>query len=171
MELAQEKFNLVKELAVISTAISEARSTLDNLKKNEEQYLRNRETQVHDRITRVLSESQDALEKTSSNHSELVAYGNELKAFSTELKGFADIISTLTQDFGTRLAKADEDMNKHFTDVNEVLKQQKIESAKITQDREQLKRERQQTQEGMRLLKDKEEQFLRSVEHINKLAK
>lgn len=166
--LDQEQFDAVKELSQIQMAIAEGRSTLLKLRSEVEEYMKLREVDAEERVLRVLKESQESLQKISHNHQELSSYGSELKAYATELNGFANTLHTLFQDFGERMQVADRDMEVQRKDVAEVLRQTKIAQVSIDEDRKQLVRERQKTNEGMKLLDSQRAALQTAWDHLKK---
>lgn len=166
--LDQEQFDAVKELSQIQMAVAEGRSELLKLQSEIEEYMKLREVEAEERVLRVLKESQESLQKISNNHKELSSYGSELKAYATELNGFANTLHTLFQDFGERMSRADEDMVKHRKDVAEVLRQTKIAQVSVEEDRKQLAREREKTNEGMKLLASQRAALQTAWDQLNK---
>jgi chromosome segregation ATPase len=169
MELDQEKFNKVKELADIHANLSDARVEIQKLKETTEEYMVVREQEAEERVLKVLKESREALEETSKNHDELTRFSNEVKAYAIELKGLASDITALFQDFGKRVEEADEDVKKNQEIVSDILTKIKVERVQVREDRKLLEAEQYNINEQLRLLKDKRESFERAWEELKKL--
>lgn len=152
MQIEQEKFDSLKELAGIQSSISEGRAVLYTLKNETEAYMLSREVEVRERVARVLKESAEALQKISTNHQELTAYRSELQAYATEIKGFSSTLRTLFQDFDADVKQADADMVEHRAGIAKMLRELKVAQVNVDEDRKQLARERQETNEGMKRL-------------------
>lgn len=169
MELQQEKFNTIKELAEIHANISDARVTFEELKKNTEKYMVVREKEVEERVIKVLKESREALEETSKNHQELSGFSRDLKAYANEIKVLSTDITALFKDFDKRMDGANTDMRINGEIVSEILKKIKIERIQVQEDRKLLIAEKHEVDEQHRLLKDKREALERAWDELKKL--
>lgn len=169
MELAQEKFNTVKELAEVHANLSDARIAFDELKKDTEKYMVVREKEAEDRVIKVLKESRDALEETSKNHQELSGFSRDLKAYANEIKVLSTDITALFKDFNIRMDGANTDMKINGEIVSEILKKIKIERIQVQEDRKLLVAEKHEVEEQHRLLKDKREALERAWNELKNL--
>ncbi len=166
MNIEQEKFDSLKELSEIQMQIAQGRSLILKLGVELEQHMKLREDEAHERVAKVLKESQEALQKISLNHQSLTAYRSELQAYAIELQGFSSTLATLFQDFSDRMGEADSDMKRHHKDVADILRSMRVESVSIAGDREQLSRERQQTNDGMKLLASQRAALQSAWDHL-----
>lgn len=167
--LEQEKFEAVKELAEITTALSTGRADLSKLKEETGNYILLREKMTKEKIDSLLQESTELLEKISQNQNELVLFKNELKAYVLELKGFIKAVMSLSQDVITFSTEEDKRLEKKRGEIKALLKESKVLEVEIKEDRKQLERERKETIEGTRLLKDRRETLERGFEELRKL--
>lgn len=169
IELEQEKFDTLKELAKVHENISDGRTILKELKETTEEYMVTREKEAEGRVIKVLKESSDALEEISTNHKELSKYNSELKAYAIELNTIASDIATLFEDFNKAMKIADVNMEKHRFEVAEILKATKVETTAIKSSREVLVGERAEIRDGWRLLKDRQQTLKDGFEELKKL--
>jgi uncharacterized phage infection (PIP) family protein YhgE len=164
--LDQEKFDTMKALADMQTALSEGQAELLKVKEATEEYMVVREEEAEERVLKVLKESRDALDETSKNHTELSNYSRDLKAYATELKVIATDITALFKDFRGRMNTANKVMDERSKEASQILKQAKVERIQIAEDRKQLAIERRETEEGFRLLKDKRDTLDRAINRL-----
>jgi chromosome segregation ATPase len=164
--LDQEKFDTLKELAEMQTAISQGNAELRKLKETTEEYLVVREGEAEQRVIEVLKKSREALEATTSNHDELSSYKGELNAFANELSELSSGIAALFKDFNTRVREADKDMEDHLVAVGEVLKQTKVAKSDVESQRKVLALERAEIRDGWRLLKDRQQTLKEGFEEL-----
>jgi len=169
MELNQEKFNTVKELADIHANLSDARAELKKLKDGTEEYMVVREKEAEERVINVLKKSRDALEETSKNHSELSGFSRDLKAYANELSVISTDILALFSDFNKRMDEADENMAKNKDIVDDIFKKIKVERVQVQEDRKLLVAEQYNIDEQFRLLKDRREALERAWDELKKL--
>jgi uncharacterized phage infection (PIP) family protein YhgE len=160
--LDHEKFNAVQELSKIHTDIVEGRAALETLKATTEEYLTGREKEAVERIAKILAESRTALDEVAANHEALTKYG-------AELRGYAELLSALNTDLSSfsallreRMATADAALEAKLAEIRDATRELKILHSDIIEDRKQLERERRETAEQIRLLKDKREAFARA---------
>ena len=171
MQIDAEKFNAVKELSEINMLISEGRASLALIKKDEEKYLSFRENVAHERIAKVLNESREYLEEISKNQDGLVRYKTELKAYATSLKDFAKELTTLFEDFIGRTKTADEELSAKCKEIEDGLKEIKIQRTQIFKDQEQLARDRDMIHEEKKALKDSRETLERAWAEFKSISK
>lgn len=169
MELEHEKFNMVKELADISTNISNARVELTKLRETTDEYLDLREKEAQERVVKVFKESREALEEVSKNHKELTDFNGELKAYANTLKAISTDIIALFENFNGRMERAGEDMKKNQEIVTDILTKIKIERVQVQEDRKLLVAEMREVEEQHRLLKDKREVLDRAWAELKRL--
>lgn len=169
MQLDQEKFNTVKELADISQQLSDARAALKKLEETTEEYMVVREKEAEDRVVKVLRKSREALEEATKNHNELSSFKEDLKAFANKINLLSTDIIALFKGFSNRMNEADNDMVEHRKNVNEVLKKIKIERVQVQEDRKLLEGEKKKIDEQHRLLKDKREALERAWDELRRI--
>ncbi len=169
MDLPQEQFKAMTELAEINVSISKGRAALSQLKVDTEKYLELRETAAHERVEKVLKESHEALKSTTQNQEELHAYAKDLSHFTLELAGFSQEIVTLFHDFTERVAATDAALDIRLEEARSIEKRCTIERANITEDRKQLARERNALSDEKRLLTDRQQMLAKTAEYIKKL--
>jgi uncharacterized phage infection (PIP) family protein YhgE len=170
-QLDQEKFNTLKELTEIHASISSGKVELIKLKSTTDEYMKLREVEAEERVIKVLKESRTALEETSQNHQELSAYGTELQAYANELKSISLDITDLFKDFNKRMKDAEVSLDTNHKQVTEVLKNIKVERVQVQEDRKMLERERKETYDGTRLLKDRRDALERAWAELDKKLK
>ena len=168
-KLETEKFDTLKELASLQSNLALGRAELKKLKETTEEYMQIREKEAEERVVKVLKKSHEALEATTTNHSELSGYNKELQAYAGEIKGLTTDIIALSKDFNERMDIAEKDMEKNNQLVSDILTGVKIERVNMREDRKQLERERKETSENMRILKDRQETLKRGFEELKKL--
>ncbi len=169
MDIPQEQFKAMQELADVNVAISKGRSQLSQLKIDTEKYIELRETAAHERVEKVLKESYEALKSTTQNQEELHAYASELSNFSLELAGFSKEIASLFQDFTERVVATDASLDIRLAEIQSLEKRCTIDKANITEDRKQIARDRHTLSDEKRLLSDRQEMLARTAERIKKL--
>ncbi len=167
MQLEQEKFNTLKEIAEMQEAVSLGRAELRTIKAETETYLVFREKEAVTRIIKVLEQSRDALDEITKNHNELSLYKDEIKAFATELKNLSTDITDLFKDFNERMKKAEEDLDKYHELVSEKLKQTRSERIQIGEDRKLLAAEKADINKEKRLLADRRGALERAWDELN----
>jgi hypothetical protein len=167
--LEQEQFDTLKALAEVHASLSEAQAELFNVRKTTDEYMVVREQEAEKRVLKILKESRDALEETSKNHKELSGYSRDLKAYAGELKVLSTDIVALFKDFNVRMKEAEKIMDERRKEADLVLKEAKSERIQITEDRKMLERERKQTADGFRLLKDRNSMLERAFEELRRL--
>lgn len=167
--LEQEKFEAVKELAEISTAISTGRADLSKLKEETGNYILLREKMTKEKIDNLLLESTELLGRISQNQNQLVLFKNELKAYASELEGFIQAVMALSQEVILTSDAENKKVDKKREEIKALIKENKVLEIAIGEDRKQLERERQETTEGTRLLKDRRETLERGFAELRKL--
>ena len=167
--LEAEQFKLVEKLVEIQDSITTARNALSSAKAETEEYLKAREQAAVDRVSKVLTDSVNALEETKANHEELTAFGRELSDYSNFLKEVAINVTVMKNAFSARMSEAERIFDEKHLQVQEVLKNVKIESVQVAEDRKQLAREKYQINEDTRLLADRRGALERGFDELKRL--
>lgn len=167
--LEAEKFKLVQELVAIQDNITNARNGLTAIQKQTNDYIIAREEEARGRVNKVLEASKDALEETRKNHEELSAYRQELKQFADSISQATILLTDISGSFRKDLDVAEAMMASRYDEMQEILKNARIERVAIEEDRKQLKRESYRIQEETRLLADRRGVLERGFAELKRL--
>lgn len=166
MEIEQEKFKSVKELAEIQSQIATGKATLSTLKKETEEYLTEREKQAEKRVESVLKSSKDALAEADGYQKQLKTYLNTAKAFVNEVQDQRDALSHTRETLLTAFDKFDEYVCGKIEELNTLSVELQREQSNLHSEEESLARENARLADKKKLLDDKEAAINRKIERF-----
>lgn len=169
MELAQEKFDSIKELAEIQQNISLGQVQLIEIQKTSEAYMLARESEAIMRVSKILEDSKKSLDEISKNHRELTAYKDSLADVYSDIKVFSEDLLTLFAALNTRLRESDVLMEQKREDIETMLKDIKIQRVRLQEDRKQMDREKITMRDAKRLMVDRQAMLEREFEELKRL--
>lgn len=95
--LDKQKMDVIRELAKVNVEFSDAKTTLNAMKENVQDFLKERDTQDKARLDNLLKESKELVNEIQNNHSQVTTFFNEVKSFSGFLVEFHEALQVITQ--------------------------------------------------------------------------
>jgi len=167
-KIEDESNSALGALSKLNIAISQAKASLENLKKEESEYLDLREIKAKERVSNVLEETKDIqneINLLSSDISKFIIYFND---FILEINNLKE----LTKNYSDDLLKKFEDGEKDFIDKLNFLKEEKekikLNKIKLNSIKEGLDKQKSVLETDRRVLEDKRAAFDRAWNEIKK---
>lgn len=111
MELDQEKFDTVKELATLGVEVANAKANLETLKKNIEEFYHEREGEARNRVHTVLMNAHLLLTETTQYHDEFKGFLASTRDIQEKVRDMVVSLSALRDE----TKKSGEDFERFTT--------------------------------------------------------
>tara|TARA_R110000868_G_scaffold86958_1_gene243513 strand:- start:4829 stop:5353 length:525 start_codon:yes stop_codon:yes gene_type:complete len=164
----KQKMDSLTALASTNIAISQAKATLEELKKSESAYIKVREEKVLASIQAMLYESKEITKETSENYTgvqELLKNTKILAQFVVEAHGeFKELVKVFE--------KASENWDQEVKEVQKELadtrKQIEVSKIQVKNDLESIEKRKKEVQDEERKIKDQRETLERAFARLGK---
>lgn len=166
MELEQEKFEAVKELSKIQTALSTGRAELAKLESEKDSYLEEREEETKKRVKAVLVSLKDALAQADTYKKELEQYRSSVESFVSEVRDIVSFLSHIREELHSEFEAFDEYSRGIMSELNTLSASVKREQSNLHAERESLETDKARMREDVKRLKDKEGVVNRKIERL-----
>lgn len=167
MELDHEKFEGLKELAVISQKISEGTAALIELKESEDTYLTEREAKLVGRLQTALVDSADLIKAIGRNHDALVGYRTELVGFHETILFLLQRVNNCNTNIDAAATALEEQVDGHEADVLKFREDTTRERVAIDSEHAELAAWRDELGNTERVLIDREQMLERTINRTN----
>lgn len=158
----------LKELSLLEIQVSEVRATLENLKKEEENYFNIREDETKKRIDIIFKNSVNIFNQIENNYTELRSYLQRIKDFVSNVRKLKE--NTLNQSLYLKLQieNGKAILDEKIDILNELQKKLKEQENSIFKSKEELEIQEKELRIEEKAIYDKRDAFERAWKDLKK---
>lgn len=121
--ISKEEMQSLKALSEVNLKVSEALTTLDDIKKQETKYFEKREVEAQEKIREVLLKSKELLDECNKNYLQIQEFSTEVSQFAGKLTTLHEWLQGLIKDFDEKNELWRKEIENQLNDIEEYKKQ------------------------------------------------
>jgi len=165
-EINKETMDSLKALADTNMKISEAKSTLYTLQKEQVEYLRNREKLTLEQVQKVLDNSKALVRETNENYEQVKTFYNTVSSYAQFLSEAHTNFDSLIGVFAEKSELWSQEIKRQEDEILTQKNRLKADHAKITDEREGIERAKVKLQEVERKLTSDRGTLERAIQRL-----
>lgn len=167
-EIEKQKMDALRALSETNLEVSKVKKVLEDLKSDENVYIKEREEKVLAKIQTLLDESKEITKETVGNYTAIQDLMKETRILSQFVVEAHGELTELIKTFEETTKDWDAEVKNMQNELAEVRKQLKVEAIQIKNDQDSIEKRKKEVKNEERKVKDQRETLERALNRLKK---